>query len=141
LAPGEGQALPACPMLHCARQRPGDCPGVGGFPSRGQEARMLKNRLVMLVSALALVVGACSAPAAPAPSLSGAALGAGPTGEAAVPAPAAATAAAPPARHALVSYVPSLSFVPLFLAVEKGYLTAEGVDVDLQVGRSASAHT
>jgi NitT/TauT family transport system substrate-binding protein len=38
----------------------------------------------------------------------------------------------------VASYVPSLSFLPLFLAVDKGYLAAEGVDLDLQVGRTAS---
>jgi len=36
------------------------------------------------------------------------------------------------------AYLKSLSFSPLFLAKEKGYLAAEGIDVDLQVVQSAS---
>ncbi|HEY7060044.1 MAG TPA: ABC transporter substrate-binding protein [Chloroflexota bacterium] len=102
------------------------------------------RRLLLIVSALALGLGACapaaptSAPAAPPPAaLAQAAPPATPAREAAAPAPTAA--AAPPVRYPVVaSYVPSLSFMPLFLAAEKGYLAAEGVDLDLQVGRTAS---
>ncbi len=36
------------------------------------------------------------------------------------------------------AYLKSLSFSPLFLAKEKGYLAAEGLDVDLQIVQSAS---
>jgi NitT/TauT family transport system substrate-binding protein len=36
------------------------------------------------------------------------------------------------------AYLKSLSFSPLFLAQEKGYLAAEGLDVDLQIVQSAS---
>jgi len=37
-----------------------------------------------------------------------------------------------------VAYLKSLSFSPLFLAKEKGYLAAEGIDVDLQIVQSSS---
>ena len=44
---------------------------------------------------------------------------------------------APPVKLR-VAYLKSLSFSPLFLAREKGYLAAEGIDLDLQIVQSAS---
>lgn len=44
----------------------------------------------------------------------------------------------PPARTLRSAYVPSLSFSPVFLAVEKGYFQAENVNVNLQIVQSVS---
>ena len=50
-----------------------------------------------------------------------------------LPAPASAQAPAGPPRKLTVAYLKSLSFSPLYLAVEKKYLAEEGIELDLQI--------
>ena len=55
--------------------------------------------------------------------------------------PALAQAAKQPARTLRAAYLTSLSFSPLFLALEKGYCHAENVNVDIQIVQSAADAT
>lgn len=88
----------------------------------------------LLLTAFVLGLIACAGPA----SRPVAPAGPAPTAPAATPA-GPAPRVEPPPRHAITAaYVPSLSFIPLFLAIEKGYLAEEGIDLDLQVVQSTS---
>lgn len=97
---------------------------------------MRKRRFIICVTAViaSLIMVACGAPAAgPAKT----------SDTSAAPSTGTKVAAGQPQgtkpREVLkVAYVTSLSFSPLFSAIEKGYLAEEGIDVDLTVVTSGS---
>ncbi|MDE3074463.1 MAG: ABC transporter substrate-binding protein [Chloroflexota bacterium] len=94
-------------------------------------------KLRPLIIVLAVALSACGGSAAPSPSAAGSSAKTSPPAPSAAasqaPSPSSSSAAAssPAAINLKVAFVPSTLFAPLFLAIDKGYLQAQGLKVEL----------